>query len=145
MKTLLSLLLSGFIYCAPLLAGELETVTPQQLLDMQQNNNALVVDVRTEAEWQASGIIANSHKLQSFDSQGKFDPEKWLTSLEKMKTSPDQPVILVCRSGNRSGKIGALLTQQLGMKNVYHLDNGLQSWINSGHPVSPNCLQVACK
>ncbi len=70
-----------FLFCKGLAANELETVTPEQLLKMQQTQNALVVDIRTEAEWQASGIISNSHKLQSFDT-----------------------VILVCRSGNRSGK-----------------------------------------
>lgn len=144
MRKILALLLS-FLLGSTVMAAELETVTPEQLLEMQQNQNALVVDIRTEAEWQASGIISNSHKLQSFNNQGEFDPEKWLAALEQMKSSPDQPVILVCRSGNRSGKIGAFLTQQLDMKNIYHLENGLQSWVKSGHPVSPNCMKVACK
>jgi len=145
MKKLLAIFLACFLFSGVLMATELQSVTPEQLLQMQQHQNALVVDVRTEAEWQASGIIANSHKLQSFDNQGKFDPEKWLAALQQMKSSPDQPVILVCRSGNRSGKVGTFLTEQLGMKNVYHLENGLQSWVKSGHPVSPNCMQVACK
>lgn len=145
MKKILTLLLIGFLFGRIVLAAELQPVTPEQLLDMQQNQQALVIDVRTEAEWQASGIISNSHKLQSFDNNGKFDQDKWLADLEKLKSSPEQPVILVCRSGNRSGKVGALLARQLGMKNIYHLENGLQSWIKSGHPVSPNCINVACK
>jgi len=145
MRKILALLLLYVLLGSAVMGSELETVTPEQLLEMQQNQNALVVDIRTEAEWQASGIISNSHKLQSFDNQGKFDPEKWLAALEQMKSSPDQPVILVCRSGNRSGKIGTFLTQQLDMKNVYHLENGLQSWVKSDHPVSPNCMKVACK
>ncbi|QPK65082.1 rhodanese-like domain-containing protein [Methylomonas sp. LL1] len=145
MKKSLTLLLAGLLFSAQLLADELKSVSPEQLLDMQQNRNALVIDVRTEAEWQASGVISNSHKLQSFDNQGAFDQNPWLASLEKLKSSPDQPVILVCRSGNRSGKVGALLARQLGMKNIYHLENGLQSWIKSGHPLSPNCLAIACK
>lgn len=145
MKIILSLMLSILCFCPPAWASELETVTPEQLLDMQQHKNALVVDIRTEAEWQASGIIANSQKLESFDQQGKFDQDKWLSALEKLKSSPDQPVILVCRSGNRSGNVGAFLTEKMDMKNVYHLQNGLQSWIKSGHPVSPNCLTIACK
>jgi rhodanese-related sulfurtransferase len=141
----LSLLLSSVVFSTQLIAGELATVTPEQLLDMQQNKNALIVDIRTEAEWQTSGVIANSHKLQSFDSQGNFDQEKWLADLNKMKSSPDQPVILVCRSGNRSEKVGSLLTQNLGINNVYHLSGGLQSWLKTNHPVSANCTQIACK
>lgn len=145
MIKILCLFLSGLFFSANLTAAELIAVSPEQLLDMQQHNNALVVDIRTEEEWQASGIIANSHKLKSFDSQGHFDEEKWLADLNKMKSSPDQPVILVCRSGNRSAKVGSLLTQKLGMNNVYHLDNGLQFWIKTDHPVSANCAQIACK
>src|SRR5574343_935698 len=144
MTKTLSLLLSSILFSAQLIAGELVTVSPEQLLDMQQKQNALVVDIRTEAEWQASGVIANSQKLQSFDSQGNFDQEKWLADLNKMKSSPDQPIILVCRSGNRSEKIGTLLTQKLGINNVYHLSGGLQSWLKTNHPVSANCTQTAC-
>ncbi|MGR8931465.1 MAG: rhodanese-like domain-containing protein [Gammaproteobacteria bacterium] len=127
------------------MANELQTVTPEQLLAMQQNQNALVVDVRTPAEWQASGIISDSRKLQSFDNDGNFDIGKWAAELEKLKSSPEQAVILVCRSGNRSAKVGELLTRQLGMKNVYHLEKGLQSWVQSGRSVSPNCMNIACK
>lgn len=146
-KNLISSLLASFLFGYVVLAkaDELQNVTPEQLLEMQQHQQALVVDIRSEPEWQASGVISDSHKLQFFDREGKFDQQKWLAELEKMKTSPDQAVILVCRSGNRSGKVGALLTEQLGMKNVYHLHNGLQEWLKSGRSLSPNCLQVACK
>jgi rhodanese-related sulfurtransferase len=131
----LTLFWLGCLAATGLYAAELGQVTAEQLLSMQQNSKALVVDVRTTAEWQATGVIADSQKLESFDSNGRFDQEKWLVNLEKLKSSPEQPVILVCRSGNRSGKIGQILTEQMGMKNVYHLSNGIQSWIKSGHPV----------
>ncbi|OQW78742.1 MAG: rhodanese [Proteobacteria bacterium ST_bin11] len=145
MKLRLTLFWLGCLFTAQLFANELGKVTAEQLLRMQQEHNALVVDVRTAPEWQSTGVIANSQKLESFDSNGHFDQEKWLANLEKLKSSPDQPVILVCRSGNRSGKIGQILTEQLGMKNVYHLSNGIQSWIKDGHPVKADCLTTACK
>ncbi|MDT4290919.1 rhodanese-like domain-containing protein [Methylomonas sp. MO1] len=145
MKLRLTLFWLGCLFAGQLYATELGKITAEQLLSMQQNQNALVVDVRTAPEWQATGVIAQSQKLESFDSNGHFDQEKWLANLEKLKSSPDQPVILVCRSGNRSGKIGQILTEQLGMKNVYHLSNGIQSWIKDGHPVKADCLTTACK
>ena len=125
----LSLLLSP-----TLLADSLGQLNPEQLQSLQQSQNALIVDVRTPAEWQASGVIPNSQKLQGFDSNGKFDADKWLSDLQKLKSSAEQPVILVCRSGNRSSKIGEILTQH-GEKNIYHLSNGIQGWIQSGLPV----------
>lgn len=125
----LSLLIS-----TPVFADNLGQLNPEQLQSLQQNQNALVVDVRTPAEWQASGVIPNSQRLQGFDSNGKFDANQWLSDLQKLKSSADQPVILVCRSGSRSSKIGELLAQQ-GEKNIYHLSNGIQGWIQSGLPV----------
>ena len=126
-------------------AAELGNLSPDQVLDMQRNDHALVVDVRTPAEWQSTGIIADSYKLQAFDATGNFDADAWVVQLQKLKTSPNQPIILVCRSGNRSGKVGEVLTQKLGMTRVYHLSNGLQSWFNSGRSLSPNCFTVSCK
>ena len=117
-----------------LFADGLGQLNPEQLQSLQQTQNALVVDVRTAAEWQASGIIPNSQKLQGVDSNGKFDADKWLSDLQKLKSSAEQPVILVCRSGNRSSKIGEILAQH-GEKNIYHLSNGIQGWIQSGLPV----------
>ncbi len=125
---------------------ELVNLSVEQVHTMQQNNNALVIDIRTEKEWQTTGIIPASHKLEFFNSEGKYDAEKWLAELEKLKSSPDQPVILVCRSGNRSGMVGNFLAKQLGMKNIYHLSSGIQSWSRTGLKLENECLpNVACK
>jgi rhodanese-related sulfurtransferase len=115
-------------------AAELGQVSSEQLQQFQHNQQALVVDIRTAAEWQSTGIITDSKKLQSFDKDGQFDVVAWTAALNQLKTSPEQPVILVCRSGNRSQKVGQLLVQQ-GMPNVYHLSSGIQGWIKSGLPV----------
>ena len=102
-------------------AAELGQLNPEQLQTLQTQQSPLIIDVRTPPEWQATGIIPNSHKLQGFDSNGQFDAVRWTAEMNKLKSSPDQPVILVCRSGNRSGKIGALLSQQ-GQQNLYNLN-----------------------
>jgi len=129
----------------PLQAAELQTVNPEQLQQARQNGNVLVVDIRTAPEWQSSGVIPNSVKLQAYDKDGQFDQDRWLNDLQKLKTSPDQTVVLVCRSGNRSGKLGQLLTQQLGIEHVQHLNGGMQSWIKSGLPVVPDCPENRCQ
>ncbi len=112
-------------------AEELKNLDPEQI-EVLQKNGALIIDIRTAKEWQSTGIIPNSKKLQFFDSQGKFDAEHWVKELNQVKASPDQPVVLVCRSGNRSSMVGNFLTQKLGMKNIYQLQNGITSWIKSG-------------
>jgi len=127
---LLSLLLAGTVVDA----AELSRIDPEQIQNLQTQQSPLIIDVRTPAEWHATGIIPNSHKLQGFDDNGQFDAARWTTELNKLKSSPDQPVILVCRSGNRSGKIGEILVQQ-GAQNIYNLNGGIQGWIRSGHSV----------
>lgn len=127
-------------------AEELGQLTSEQLKAMQTNSNALVLDIRTEKEWNSTGIIPNSHKLQFFSPSGNYDAKKWLADVNKLKTTNDQAIILVCRSGNRSGKVGNLLSKQLGVSNVHHLSNGLMSWIKAGNEISKDCTtQLACK
>ena len=116
-------------------AAELKNITPEQLKSLQ-NNGALVVDIRTASEWAASGTIPDSKKLEFFNKQGEFDEKKWLDGLNKHHTSTKQPVILVCRSGIRSSMVGTHLTNKLGMNNIYHLQNGIMSWIKAGNKIS---------
>lgn len=145
MKIKLSFFLFLSFFSSFISAEELINLSAKQLIALQ-HNNALVVDIRTESEWLATGTIPNSHKLQFFSPQGKYDTEKWLADLNKLKTSPDQAIILVCRSGGRSGKVGNMLTKQLGMANIHHLSSGMMSWIRSGNKINTECpTQFACK
>lgn len=83
------------------------------------NPSARLVDVREEAEHHASrGVrqgswVASSVPLSRFDSR----PDSWAESDEI-------PVVLVCRSGNRSLKAARWL-RSLGHLNVRHVHGGL--------------------
>lgn len=123
-----------FFFALVLSAAELNNITPEQLKTMR-NNEALVVDIRTAEEWNATGIIPGSKKLEFFNDKGGFDANKWLDALNQLNSSTKQPVILVCRSGNRSNMLGNYLTNKLGMENIYHLQNGILSWIETGNKI----------
>ena len=125
--------ISFLLLLAPLLTADtLTNLSNDQLLDYQKNN-PLVIDIRTVKEWQMTGTIPHSKKLTFFPRPGQPNLKQWLNDLEQLKTSADQAVILVCHSGNRSGKVGYLLAQQLNMKNIFHLSNGISSWIKAGN------------
>jgi len=146
MKITLAFFIILSFFSSLLSAEELTDLSAKQLISLQKNKEALVVDIRTEQEWAKTGIIPNSHKLQFFSSRGKYNAEKWLADLNKLKTSPDQPVILVCRSGARSGQVGNMLAKQLGMSNIYHLSHGIMSWIKAGNKTNTECTDpLACK
>lgn len=132
-------LLFFFLFSTNILsAAELVNLTTTDVSN-KLIQNALVIDIRTPQEWQSTGIIPSSHPIKFFDRNGKYDAELWLTAVKELQTSPDQEIILVCRSGGRSGRVGNLLTQKLNMQNVSHLSNGISSWIKEQRPTEEAC------
>ncbi|HEX5365033.1 MAG TPA: rhodanese-like domain-containing protein [Gallionella sp.] len=47
--------------------------------------------------------------------------------------SPTEKLVIVCRSGARSGQ-ACLFLQQQGFSNVYNLRGGMMRWVQSGFP-----------
>jgi len=95
-----------------------------------------VVDVRTEGEWKESGVLAGSKLITFFDEAGRSNPPQWLEKLKSV-TKPEQPVIVVCRSGRRSLAVAQYLSDQAGYKTVYNVSKGMNSWLGEGRPVVP--------
>ena len=94
-----------------------------------------VIDIRTAPEWQATGVIGGSKLLTFVDEKGRIDPAAWL---EKVKSvaKPDQPVILICRSGNRSIAATQLLSEQAAYKTVYNANGGMNAWVKEGRLIT---------
>jgi rhodanese-related sulfurtransferase len=121
------------------LAKCLAFLNPETLVNNNLSKDALVIDIRTPQEWQTTGIIPGSHPVKFFDQNGKYDTQQWLAEVQKLQSSPDQEIILVCHSGGRSGKVGELLSEKLNMPNVSHLKNGITSWIQEQRPTEKAC------
>lgn len=88
---------------------------------VETNTPHLLVDVRTAAEF-AEGHIKGARNLPVQEVQHK---------LRELPT--DKPVILYCRSGNRSGMALQVL-QAAGYTNVYNA-GGLQDLTKQGLPL----------
>jgi rhodanese-related sulfurtransferase len=95
-----------------------------------------VIDIRTEKEWQQSGVIAGSRLLTYFDENGGSNPPLWLEKV-KAYAKANQPVIVICRSGNRSRAAAQFLSEQAGYKTVYNAGKGLSAWTAEGRPTIP--------
>jgi len=94
-----------------------------------------LVDIRTEAEWRETGIVPGSRLLTFFDAQGRADPAAWLQKLQTVVRA-DQPVILICRSGNRTRAASDFLSRQAGYAKVYNVRQGIRGWMQEGRGVS---------
>jgi len=107
-------------------------------------SGAAVIDIRTTPEWKETGVVSGSKLLTFFDEKGQSDPAHWLLQLKSL-TKPGQPVILICRSGNRSRTVAQFMWQQAGYKTVYNVTSGINLWSREGRPVVPsNSPLVTC-
>ncbi|MBI5920289.1 MAG: rhodanese-like domain-containing protein [Betaproteobacteria bacterium] len=99
-----------------------------------------LLDIRTSPEWQQTGIVPGSHLLTFFDEQGHANPPAWLEKARAI-AKPGEPVIVICRSGNRTKAVSQFLNDQTGYAKVYNVKNGVVAWAREGRvlaPVTPN-------
>jgi len=92
-----------------------------------------VYDIRRKDEWSRTGIIDGSRLLTFVDRQGRMK-KKFLPRFTE-EIDKDQPVIILCRAGNRSDTLARYLVDKLGYTNVYNLRDGIVSWIYENKPV----------
>ena len=93
-----------------------------------------LIDIRTSPEWQETGIVPGSHLLTFFDEHGKADPAVWLQRANAI-AKPGDPLIVICRSGNRTKALSQFLSQRAGYAKVYNVRNGIQAWAKEGRPM----------
>jgi len=104
-----------------------------------------VIDVRLQSEWEETGIVAGSKLLTFFDERGRHDAPAWLEKVKPV-AKPGEPVIVICRSGNRTKAVSQFLSQQAGYATVYNVRQGIKGWIAGGGPVVPATQTIAsCK
>jgi rhodanese-related sulfurtransferase len=94
-----------------------------------------VIDVRRADEWRATGVIDGSLLLTAFDANGRLD-DSFIAAVQQ-RINTDEPVVLICRSGNRSAAASRLLVETLGYRHVYNAAGGINRWIANGNAVVP--------
>ncbi|MCB1155914.1 MAG: rhodanese-like domain-containing protein [Leptospiraceae bacterium] len=80
-----------------------------------ENPKTLMVDVRTEAEWK-EGHLEGALFIPMSELQARIS-----------EIPKDIPVLIYCRSGNRSTVAANFLASQ-GYKNLYNLRGGIVVW-----------------
>lgn len=89
-----------------------------------------IVDIRTPAEWQETGVI-NGAKLVELVR----DKDKFIQSLRESGVDFDKPVAFICRSGARSGYASQLIDS--AELKVFNLDGGMNALISQGYITTP--------
>jgi rhodanese-related sulfurtransferase len=97
------------------------SVSTAQATQLINRDDALIVDVREPAEYQAGHILG-----------AKNTPLERLGETELKRK--DKPVIVYCESGERAPKAAAILRKR-GYDRVLSLQGGLGAWKQAGLPV----------
>jgi rhodanese-related sulfurtransferase len=100
---------------------EVDLIAAMQLIN---HKNALVLDVREQGEYDAGHILGS--KLIPL---GKL--KERLGEVGKYR---EQPVVVVCRSGQRSASACVLMGKQ-GFAQVMNLNGGIAAWQKAGLPL----------
>ncbi len=98
---------------------------PAQTAIMQiKEIEPLILDVRTQEEWDNLGYIEGAELLPVTELS---------SSLDKLPQNLDGPIIVYCASGNR-GNFALLYLKSLGYTNVQNLRGGYKAWLAAGYP-----------
>jgi rhodanese-related sulfurtransferase len=107
-----------------LVTGE-KRVTPQEAVRLINDKHALVLDVRTPADFK-KGHIINAVNLP----QAKLGER-----LGEIGKDTTRPIVVVCALGGVSAQ-ATLTLKKAGYTEVYPLKGGLNSWLSASLPVT---------
>jgi rhodanese-related sulfurtransferase len=85
----------------------------------QVDQNVFLLDVREPDEW-AAGHAPDAHHIPMMEVPARV-----------AEIPADADVVVVCRSGGRSGQVVGYLMNQ-GWDNLRNLDGGMRSWAAAG-------------
>lgn len=113
-------------------------ISPKFAFRDAQAGRLLVVDIRTPAEWCATGIGKYAYPLDMRSAQ--FTQNLLMLA----KGNKAQTIALICASGGRSGALAKKLRKALFL-NVLDVEGGMKGnwlhkgWIGSGLPLRTFC------
>ncbi len=88
-----------------------------------QQSGVILVDVREPQEW-ASGVASNAKG----EVLARLLPMSQLQSrAQEIPNDPNQPIILICRTQNRSAEVAKQLIAK-GYTNVSYVNGGMKEW-----------------
>ena len=101
-----------------------QDIKPQEAVRLINHEGAIPLDVREDKEFDEGHILNALHIPYGLI-------EKRLAELESYK---NQPLIVYCRSGQRSAQASSVLRKQ-GFEHVYKLSGGMMAWRSADLPM----------
>ncbi len=119
---------------------QIKDLSPQQAYDLlQADSRALLIDVRSTMEYLFVGHPVGAVHIPWIDAPGwKANPD-FITDVRKLSLGANEkqtdgcpPIVLICRSGQRSQEAGEALLAA-GLNNISHIAEGFEGTLDEQH------------
>jgi len=113
---------------------------------IKENPSSILLDVRTEEEWNTIGkpsgkkFKIKTYFISLFKGIQRIKNDNFVHDVNNKKISKEDPILVICRSGQRS-QIAATMLKQEGYKNCINISDGFEGnssvglgWKNSNLP-----------
>jgi len=102
-------------------------------------NNAVALDIRTEEEWDKTGVIKGSFPETAFDKNGKFQ----VYVMDKIRAlaasqSQDVNLIFISHDGETASMLANSFSEDLGFTNISVLKGGIKAWQSENKTLGPH-------
>lgn len=118
---------SGLMLLLPMFkksAGGVPNLSPAEAVTLINRSNALVLDVRDDAEF-ATGHIADAVHIPVADLEAR---------LGELKKYKDKSILVNCQRGVRAGKACEIL-RKAEFTQLHNLQGGLNAWVEAKLPI----------
>ena len=119
----------------------MKEMTSIELIEYSKKNDCILIDVRTEQEWESVGqpdgdqIELKTYFVSIKDNTGSLN-SNFINDILDLEIGKEIEIAFICKSGVRS----ALASDMLGNENYKCINvidgvEGNQGWLNSGLPI----------
>ena len=110
----------------------MEHLTPKEAhAFLQANPQAVFIDCRSEWEFLFVGHPVGAILVAWYEGEN-WDVNPRFLSEVRIASSINRPVVLICRSGNRSREAGEFLEKN-GMTDIYNVTYGFEGELDENH------------
>lgn len=110
---------------------EIETLSLDEAIALQDDPNVVLVDIRDIRELQRDGRVPGAFHCPRGMLEFWIDPE---SPYHKPVFAEDKKFVFFCGGGLRSA-LAAEIAQRMGLKPVAHVQGGFAAWKQAGGPV----------
>ena len=112
--------------------SEIKTLTPGEALELVNNDQCNLIDIRDIRELEKMGKVEKSHHIPRGMLEFWMDPDSLY--FKEGKIDMNKEIVLFCAAGLRSA-LATKTLKDMGFEKISHIDGGFSQMKNSGFKV----------